>query len=83
MKNVMLTQIMQDNIDLLESKVQNRKRALKAMEEMFETRAQEPMNNDIALELSRIIHLKNKFIQQLLRESSTLHPQVYNVLMQS
>ena len=81
MKNVMLSQIMQDNIDLLESKVQSRKRALQLMEEMFETRTQEqPFNDDISLELSRIIHLKNKFIQQLLRESARLHPQIYNMM---
>ena len=81
MKNVMLTQIMQDNIDLLESKVQSRKRALQLMEELFEARAQEdPMSDDITLELSRIVHLKNKFIQQLLHESARLHPQIYNMM---
>ena len=81
MKNVMLSQIMQDNIDLLESKVQSRKRALRLMEEIFEARTQEqPFNDDISLELSRIIHLKNKFIQQLLRETARLHPQIYNMM---
>lgn len=82
MKNVMLSQIMQDNIDLLESKVQSRKRALQVMENLFETRAQKgpAMSDDITLELSRIIHLKNKFIQQLLRETARLHPQIYNMM---
>ncbi|MEL7521419.1 MAG: hypothetical protein AAGJ80_07350, partial [Cyanobacteria bacterium J06553_1] len=77
MKNVMLTQLMQDNIELLETKIQSRKRALHAMEELFEVRAQTtPMNDDITLELSRIIHLKNKLIQQILQETATLHPHV-------
>ena len=81
MKNVMLTQIMQDNIDLLESKVQSRKRALQFMEDLFEARTQtERLSDDVTLELSRIIHLKNKFIQQLLRESAHLHPQVYTMM---
>ena len=84
MKNVMLTQIMKDNITLWESKVQARKRALQAMETLFQTRTQEePASDDISLELSRIIHLKNKLIEQLLRESATLHPHVYRVMMQN
>ena len=81
MKNVMLTQLMQDNIDLLQNKIQSRKRALQVMEELFETHAQtEPMNDDMTLELSRIIHLKNKLIQQILRETATLHPHAYSLL---
>ena len=84
MKNVMLTQLMQDNIDLLESKVQSRKRALQVMEELFEARIQtEPKNDDMTLELSRIIHLKNKLIQQILRETASLHPHVYSMLLRN
>ena len=84
MKNVMLTQLMQDNIELLETKIQSRKRALHAMEELFEVHAQTtPMNDDITLELSRIIHLKNKLIQQILQETATLHPHVYNTLLRN
>ena len=83
MKNVMLSQILQDNIDLLQSKVQSRKRALQAMEELFEARATEPMSEDITLELSRIIHLKNKFMKQVLQETSRLQPQLFNLLSQN
>ena len=81
MKNVMIKQIMQDNIDLLESKLQSRKRALHALGQLFETRTQQqPMSDDVTVELSRIIHLKNKLIEQLLKETASLHPQVYNVM---
>ena len=80
MKNVMLTQIMQDNIDLLQSKIQSRKHALRAMEDLFEARAQTPLSDDMTLELSRIIHLKNKFMKQVLQETSQLQPQIFSLL---
>ena len=80
MKNVMLTQILQDNIELMQKKIDSRKKALKAMEELFEARTQEPMSDDIALELSRIIHLKNKFMKQVLQETSRLQQQLFNLL---
>lgn len=84
MKNVMITQLMQDNVDLLEGKLQSRKRALHAMESLFEARTkQENLSDDLTLELSHIIHLKNKLIQQLLRETGQIHAQVYNTMTQN
>ena len=80
MKNVMLTQIMQDNIDLLQRKIQSRKQALRVMEDIFEAHAQEPLSDDMTLELSRIIHLKNKFMKQVLQETSQLQPQLFHLL---
>jgi hypothetical protein len=84
MKNAMITQILQDNIQLTENKLQSRKRALQAMETLFEERVQqENQSDDLTLELSRIIHLKNKFIRQLLRETGQIHSHVYNAMTQN
>ena len=83
MKNTMLSQLLQDNIDLLERKLQSRKQALQAMENLFEThtRSNSPVHDDITLELSRIVHLKDKFMQQILRETAQLQPHVYKMMM--
>ena len=61
---------MQDNIDLLQSKIQSRKRALRPMEYLFEARFEEPISDDMTIKLSHIMHLKNKFMKQVLQETS-------------
>ena len=83
MKNVMITQIMQDNVDLLEKRLHSRKQALEALENLFQTQHSQGDNETLIPELSRIIQLKNKLIQQLLHETSAIHPQVHTLLFRN
>ena len=79
LKNLMLAQTLHDNISLQESRLNSRKRALQLLENEFSIGAEElekGNQDDISERLNHILHVKNKFLTQLMRENTRMQPQI-------
>ena len=79
LKNLMLAQTLHDNISLQESRLNSRKRALQLLENEFSIGAEElekGNQDDISERLNHILHVKNKFLTQLIRENTRMQPQI-------
>ena len=79
MKNVILYQLLHDNISLHESQLNSRKRALQLLENEFNISAEELAqcaDESITEQLNRILHVKNRFLTQLMKENVERQPQI-------
>ena len=79
LKNTMIAQLLHDNVELLQTRINMRRQALATLEEAFNIPEQD-YNENVNIKLSKILQIKDRLINRILHETAAIHPQIRRVL---